>query len=102
MAELQTGSLRYVLSAGDWFEVDKTFADATAAAVNGLATSAIAFPSSPKGEPGADYLARAAPLLTASEGMPSRCSIRSWSRAPARPRESRSATSSASSANSSM
>jgi uncharacterized protein (TIGR04141 family) len=69
VAELTTGDQRYVLSGGDWFEVSATFAQQTAALVNAIATSAIAFPSSPRGEAEAAYLARAVPLLEAGEGV---------------------------------
>jgi uncharacterized protein (TIGR04141 family) len=69
VAELVIGDERYVLSAGDWFAVDKTFAEQTAGIVNALATSAMTFPPSPKGEAEATYLARAVPLLEQSEDM---------------------------------
>lgn len=66
VAELEIGDERYVLSAGDWFAVDNTFAQKTAAMVNALPTSAITFPTSPKGEAEAAYLERAVPLLRAT------------------------------------
>ncbi len=69
VAELDEGAQRYVLSGGDWFEVSQTFAEETAANVNALTTSAIAFPSSPKGEAEGDYIVRTVPLLEASEGI---------------------------------
>ncbi|HZP96357.1 MAG TPA: DUF6119 family protein [Candidatus Limnocylindria bacterium] len=69
VTEFAVGDQRYVLSGGDWFEVSATFAEQTAAAVNALPTSAIAFPSSPKGEVEAQYLTRAVPLLEAGEGI---------------------------------
>jgi uncharacterized protein (TIGR04141 family) len=69
VAELEWGTSRYVLSGGDWFEIDKTFAAATAQTINELTVSTVGFPTSPKGEIERAYLERAIPLLTQSEGI---------------------------------
>lgn len=69
VAELEWGTSRYVLSGGDWFEIDKTFAAATTHAISELTVSTIGFPTSPKGEIERTYLERAIPLLTQSEGI---------------------------------
>jgi uncharacterized protein (TIGR04141 family) len=66
--ELELGDQRYVLSGGDWYEVEKTFAAETARQIGELPVCELTFPSSLPKETEPDYLARAGPGLEQSEG----------------------------------
>jgi uncharacterized protein (TIGR04141 family) len=69
VAELDFGDARYVLSGGDWFEVDKTFVAKTAHDIGAIPVSQLAFPPSPHRQEERAYLIDALPTLAASEGM---------------------------------
>jgi uncharacterized protein (TIGR04141 family) len=69
VAELEWSGARYVLSGGDWFEVDKTFVAATARTIAALRVSTLRFPDAQKDEWEPAYLERVTPLLAEAESV---------------------------------
>ena len=67
--ETTVGDYNYVLSGGEWYEIEPDFAHRTSQAVSDLPDAGIPFPSVNAGEREADYLRRIAPVVSEQTGV---------------------------------
>lgn len=67
--ETALGDRNYVLSGGEWYEVEPDFAQRTSQLVRDLPDAGIPFPAVNPGEREGDYLRRVAPIVTEQTGV---------------------------------